>query len=368
MHFALRLAPRPSRHALCCGPCSDRAQAQEKRFTHAGVASDAKRYETYLKANWQPKGNARELRAEGDKVLAAGNDPRAAARAYAQAVVFDANDVDVLDRARPRAAGHQARPGQRALRAARQCFGRRLDRLRARTDAGRQGRRALVVLARGAEAPLLLAPGHRRAESQPHPRRRRARCARPTTRWWPSTASASSSTRSRPTRPCRACASSSPSAWRSGQVDWSQYFKVDGKDPQSVTAEARQICLDGLAHGRRYEVQVREGLALGHRREAGEDGGACRLRRRTARRPCAPRGAATCCPTAASRASRSSPSTPTRSSVEVYRIGDRSLAQTLQSGDFAKQISSYDIDALKERTGARSMPASWRWRRASTRT
>ena len=39
-------------------------------------------------------------------------------------------------------------------------------------------------------------------------------------------------------------------------------------------------------------------------------------------------------------------------SVEVYRIGDRSLAQTLQSGDFAKQISSYDISTLKERTGA----------------
>ena len=36
--------------------------------------------------------------------------------------------------------------------------------------------------ARGAEAPLLLAPGHRRAEDQPHPRRRRARCARPTTK------------------------------------------------------------------------------------------------------------------------------------------------------------------------------------------
>src|SRR4029077_6569098 len=40
-------------------------------------------------------------------------------------------------------------------------------------------------------------------------------------------------------------------------------------------------------------------------------------------------------------------------SVEVYRIGDRSLAQTLQSGDFAKQISSYDIAPLKERTGAK---------------
>src|SRR6185312_10895840 len=39
--------------------------------------------------------------------------------------------------------------------------------------------------------------------------------------------------------------------------------------------------------------------------------------------------------------------------VEVYRIGDRSLAQTLQSGDFQKQISAYEIETLKERTGAR---------------
>ena len=45
-----------------------------------------------------------------------------------------------------------------------------------------------------------------------------------------------------------------------GQVDWSQYFKVDGKDPQAVNAEARQICIDGFAHGKRYEVQVRAGL------------------------------------------------------------------------------------------------------------
>ena len=69
-------------------------RAQEARFTHSGVASDAKRYETYLKANWQPKGSARELRAEGDRALGSGTDARAAARAYAQAVVFDAGDVE----------------------------------------------------------------------------------------------------------------------------------------------------------------------------------------------------------------------------------------------------------------------------------
>ena len=57
--------------------------------------ADAKRYETYLRANWQPgRKSARELRAEADKALAASTDPRAASRAYAQAVVADANDAD----------------------------------------------------------------------------------------------------------------------------------------------------------------------------------------------------------------------------------------------------------------------------------
>src|SRR4029077_4490729 len=40
-----------------------------------------------------------------------------------------------------------------------------------------------------------------------------------------------------------------------GRTDWAEFIKVDGKDPQTVTADARQICVDGLAHGRRYEVQ-----------------------------------------------------------------------------------------------------------------
>jgi hypothetical protein len=136
-----------------------------------------------------------------------------------------------------------------------------------------------------------------------------------------------------------------------GQVDWSQYFKVDGKDPQAVTAEARQICLDGLAHGRRYEVQVREACPRRSRREAAQDGGACRLREGS-RAVRARLGARL-------RAAQPWPAGhPARhrqhrqGQREVYRIGDRSLAQTLQSGDFAKRISSYDINALKERTGA----------------
>ena len=137
----------------------------------------------------------------------------------------------------------------------------------------------------------------------------------------------------------------------SGQVDWSQYFMMDGKDPQSVTAEARQICLDGLAHGRRYEVQVREGLpsAVGEKLAKTAEL-AVYVKDRAPSVRASGRGYVL-----PNRGQQGIPLVTVNTdkvSVEVYRIGDRSLAQTLQSGDFAKQISSYDITALKERTGA----------------
>ena len=137
-----------------------------------------------------------------------------------------------------------------------------------------------------------------------------------------------------------------------GQVDWSQYFKVDGKDPQAVSAEARQICLDGLAHGRRYEVQVREGLpsAIGEKLLKSAELAIYVKDRAPAVRAT---GRGYVLP---NRGQQGIPLVTVNTDsvkIEVYRIGDRSLAQTLQGGDFAKQISSYDIAALKERTGAR---------------
>ena len=39
--------------------------------------------------------------------------------------------------------------------------------------------------------------------------------------------------------------------------------------------------------------------------------------------------------------------------VEVFRIGDRNLAATLQSGDFQRQLSSYEIDAIRDKSGVK---------------
>src|SRR5215831_5761835 len=350
MPLALRLVLTLIASVLIVNFVQTKARADEKRFAHAGVASDAKRYEAFLKAQWQPKGSAHGLRAEGDKLLAAGNDPRGAARAYAQAVVFDGNDVASwigLARAllaiKPdqgserydlpvNASGAALTAYERgqaiadktaALWVLHEALKRRsywrpaIDALSASLTLVEDGQ------VREAYDALVAEHGFRILEYKVE-----ADSAQP-----------------------RLCIEFSERL-AAGQVDWAQYFTVDGKDPQSLSAEARQICLDGLAHGRRYEVQVRDGLpsAIGERLAKTAEL-AVYVKDRTPSVRASSRGYVL-----PNRGQQGIPLVTVNSdkvNVEVYRIGDRSLAQTLQSGDFARQVSSYDVNALKERTGAR---------------
>ena len=324
--------------------------AQDGTFTHEGAQADAKRYESYLKANWQPgTKQGRELRAEGSRLLAAGKDYRAASRAFAQAVVFDANDAEAwLGLARALLAITSDQSGERydlpvnasgaawnayqrakapavkaaALYALQEGFKRRSS-WRAAIDA----LRASVALAPDAKAQaeleaLVAEHGFRVAEYKVD-----SDAAQP-----------------------RLCIQfSEPLA--SGQIDWAQYFQVNGKDPQAVAAEARQICLDGLAHGGRYEVQVRAGLPSAIRGESliktAEMAVYVRDRapsvRAVARSYVLP-----------NRGQQGIPLVTVNTDkvqLAVYRIGDRSIAQVLQNGDFQRQLGSYDESTLKEKTG-----------------
>ena len=327
------------------------ATAQEKSFTHTGVQADAKRYETYLKTNWQP-GNrqGRELRAEGNRLLAGATDYRSASRAFAQAVVFDANDTEAwLGLARALLAINPDRTGERydlpvnASGAAWNAYER------AQTPAAKAA--GLVVLhdalkrrsyfrpaidALKASLALVDAPevrdalerlvaehGFRIAEYKVDTEAALPRlCIQFTERLAP------------------------------GQVDWAQYFKVDGRDPQAVNAEAQQICIDGFAHGKRYEVQVRAGLPSAI---AGETLiKTAELAVYVKDRPASVRatGRGYVLPNRGQQGIPLVTVNTDKVQVEVYRIGDRSIAQVLQSGDFQKQVSSYEISNLKERSGA----------------
>ncbi len=325
------------------------AHAQD--FRSLGVQDAAKRYEDYLKANWQPGGKqGRDLRAEGNRLLAAGTDFRAASRAFAQAVVFDGTDTESwLGLARALLAIKSDQGGERyelpinasgaawyayertqspAARAAalwvlHEAFKRR-SYWRPAIDA----LRASITLHRTAEAEealekLVAEYGFRIAEYKVDTEAAQPRlCIQFSERLAP------------------------------GTVDWARYFKVDGKDPQAVNAEARQICLDGFAHGKRYEVQARAGLpsALAGENLLKTAELSIYVKDRAASVRATGRGYLL-----PNKGQQGIPLVTVNTDkvyVEVYRVGDRSITQALTGGDFQKQISSYDIGNLKNRTGA----------------
>jgi alpha-2-macroglobulin len=350
MPLALRLVLTLIASVLIVSLAQIKARADDKRFVHAGIAGDAKRYEAYLKAQWQPKGGALELRAEGDKMLAAGNNPRGAARAYAQAVVFDSNDVvGWIGLARALLAIKPDQGSERYDLPVNASGAALIAYERAQVTADKTA--ALWVLhealkRRSYWRPAIdaLSASLTLVEDGPVREAYDALVAEHGFRILEYKVEADSA------QP-RLCIQFSERL-AAGQVDWAQYFTVDGKDPQSVSAEARQICLDGLAHGRRYEVQVRDGLpsAIGERLAKTAEL-AVYVKDRTPSVRASSRGYVL--PNQGQQGIPLVTVNTDKIGVEVYRIGDRSLAQTLQSGDFARQISSYGVNALKERTGAR---------------
>jgi uncharacterized protein YfaS (alpha-2-macroglobulin family) len=326
------------------------AHAQEVSFTHEGVQADARRYEAHLKATTQAAAKGgRELRSEGNRLLAAGGDPRTAARAFAQAAVLDGGDAEAwLGLARTllairaegserydlpvHATGAAWNAYQRAqspdakaaaLSVLHDAFKRR-SYWRPAIDA----LRASVALSpnAGAQAALekLVAEhGFRIAEYKVD-----TDAAQP-----------------------RLCIQFSDQL-ASGPVDWAQYFQVDGKDPQAVTAETRQICLDGLAHGRRYEVQVRAGLPSAIRGETLLKTAELAVYVKDRAASVRATGRSYVLP---SRGQQGVPLVTVNADkvlVEVYRVGDRSIAQVLHGGDFQRQLDSYDVNALREKSGA----------------
>ncbi len=147
----------------------------------------------------------------------------------------------------------------------------------------------------------------------------------------------------------RACLQFSE-ALATGQVDFASFVKVDGRVAQSVSAETRQLCVDGLKHGQRYQIQVRQGLP------SSIDESLIKtvelnvyVRDRAASVRAA--GRAYVLPRTGQQGIPLTTVNTDAVNVEVFRIGDRNLASALQSGDFQKQVSSYDIEQIKERSG-----------------
>jgi alpha-2-macroglobulin len=335
------------------GPATPAAVAKTvaQVFSHKGVAADAERYEAYVKDGWKAGGRkAPELISAGDKTLA--TDPRAASRTFAQAVVADDKNAQSwlgLARAllaiKPNedqgsekydlpvnasAAAYRAyeRAGDPAMKAkALAVLGEAMQRRAYWRPAIDALKTSLAMVedatTRVAYEKLRAEHGFRMTDYK---------------------------TDSEAATP-RVCVQFSEVLSRV-QSDFAKFVSLDGKDPQSVAVESQQLCVDGLTHGQRYEIQVRAGLPS----DVGDN-----LEKPVTvavyvpdRKPFVRfSGKAYVLPSRGQQGIPVVSVNTERVELEVFRIGDRSLAGALVSGDFDRQLSGYDIDTIKSRTGER---------------
>jgi hypothetical protein len=147
----------------------------------------------------------------------------------------------------------------------------------------------------------------------------------------------------------RVCAQFSEDLVKAG-VDYTPFVTVDEAAPKAIEAEGRQICVEGLEHGRQYRIAFRPGLpaAIGEVLEAPivlsiyvQD------RAPTARFT----GDSFVLPSTARRGIPVVTVNMDVAEMKLFRIGDRSLAQLLSGYNFLRQLDSYDMDNVSGQLG-----------------
>jgi uncharacterized protein YfaS (alpha-2-macroglobulin family) len=325
-------------------------------FAHQGVKEDATRYETYLKSNWKlSTRNAAELRRDGERALR--TDPRAASRSFAGAVVADDKDADAwlgLSRALLAIAPDPNKDSERYDLPVNASGAAYLAYERAQGDP--QKARALAVLGdalqkRSYYRPAIdalktsLALADNSTVRETYEKLRSEHGFRMTDYKAEAEMAAP-----------RLCLQFSEALAR-GQVDFAKFVSVDGKDPQSVSAENEQLCIDGLSHGQRYQVQIRAGLPSAVEEDLTKT---IEIAVYVPDRKPFVRfsGKSYVLPSRGQQGIPLVSINTAKVEVEVYRIGDRNLVGALESGDFQRQLQSYELEQIKSRSGEKIFTGS----------
>ena len=147
----------------------------------------------------------------------------------------------------------------------------------------------------------------------------------------------------------RVCAKFSEDLVKVG-VDYAPFVTVDEMAPKSVEASGRQICVGGLEHGHEYRVAFRAGLpaAIGEVLES-----PVMLSIYVQDRAASARftGDSFVLPSTARRGIPLVTVNMDAAHIELFRIGDRSLAQLLSGYQFLRQIDGYDMDSIADQMG-----------------
>ncbi len=138
-----------------------------------------------------------------------------------------------------------------------------------------------------------------------------------------------------------------------GRIDFAPYVAVTGKGDFAVSAEDRQLCVDGLRHGERYGFVIRQGVpsALPDEKLLKSADYEVYVRDRapsvrfTGKNYVLPRTGQQGVPVVSVNADKLD--------LEVMRIGDRNLINSVHSEDFLSQLGSYNAGQIAADKGAK---------------
>ena len=136
------------------------------------------------------------------------------------------------------------------------------------------------------------------------------------------------------------------------RTDFAPFLALAGNDKPALTSEGKQLCVDGLKHGERYNVNLRAGLPSSVREglpKSAEFNIYVRDRkpfvRFTGRAYVLPRSGQRGIPVV-------SVNTPAVK-VDVFRIGDRNLINTVIDSDFQRALSRDELTSLGDERGVK---------------
>jgi len=147
----------------------------------------------------------------------------------------------------------------------------------------------------------------------------------------------------------RACVQFSENLVKSG-VDYTSYVTLDGAAPKALEAKDQQVCVEGLTHGQRYKLALREGLpsSVDEPLQAQVDfdiyvkdrGPSVRFT-----------GDSFVLPSTARRGIPLVSINTDSADLRVYRIGDRNITSLLQNSQFLTQLDGYNSSRIEESQG-----------------
>src|SRR5258708_16865941 len=135
------------------------------------------------------------------------------------------------------------------------------------------------------------------------------------------------------------------------RTDFSPFVALEGQDKPAITTEDKQLCVEGLKHGERYSITLRAGMPSTVK-ETLQKSADYNIYVRDRSPYVRFSGKAYVLPRTGQRGIPLVSVNTSSVKVQVHRVGDRSLIDTVLGSDFQRSLNTYDRNRLAEEKGA----------------